>query len=316
VGFAAAAFMPSRFWARMAWPMLACTVVLLALVLVPGIGVKHFGASRWLRIGSFNLQPSEIAKLALPIFLCAHASLHPARLQSFWGGLGPMLGAAGVVCGLVIVEPDIGTSAFLGLTAATVMVVAGARWRHLVPACGTAGVAAAGLAMLKMDHFRDRVLGWLEPESHPAGYQLTQSLIALGSGGWFGDGLGRGTQKLYFLPEVHSDFIFAVLGEELGFAGACAVLLLFGAFAVIGWRVAWRSQDRFAGLLAFTIIAVVSGVMPTKGIPLPFFSSGGSSLCVTMAAAGMLVRIANENRGATCESSSRAAAPAAISSPA
>jgi cell division protein FtsW len=149
-------------------------------------------------------------------------------------------------------------------------------------------------------------------------------MIALGAGGWFGEGLGRGTQKLSFLPEVHSDFIFAVLGEELGLAGALAVLTLFAALGVVGWRIARRAPTPFASLLAFMLtlhivlqaavnVAVVAGVVPTKGIPLPFFSFGGSSLCFTMAGVGILLRIANE-RGDTCASSSPAAVPAAISS--
>jgi len=302
-GFLVAMRVPTRWWERGRWPLLAASVVLLCLVFVPGIGATINGARRWLKAGGFFMQPSEVAKLALAVFLCAHAAADPERVRSFWRGFAPMMGATLLVCGLVVVEPDIGTAAFIGVSGVVAMVVAGVRWAHLVPTCAFGAAAAAVLIFVRMDHFWRRLDDWWRG----TGYQLNQSLIALGAGGWFGDGLGRGTQKLHYLPEVHSDFIYAVLGEEMGFVGTCGVLLLFAALGAVGWRIARRASTPFGFLLAFMVtftiilqaainVAVVTGVIPTKGIPLPFFSFGGSSLCLTMAGMGMLVRIANEGK--------------------
>jgi cell division protein FtsW len=318
IGFLVASRVPTSFWMRARLPLLLATAALLALVFVPGVGATINGARRWLRFGGFFMQPSELAKLALGIFLCGFAAADAERLKSFARGFVPMFVATGWICGLVVIEPDVGTAAFIGVTSVVLMTVAGARWTHLLPTCGVGAAAAAVLVVFRMEHFQRRLAEWW----NGTGYQLHQSLVALGAGGVCGEGLGRGTQKLYFLPEVHSDFIFAVLGEEFGFLGTCGVLGLFAAFGVVGWRIARRASTPFGGLLAFVLtfqvllqaamnVAVVTGLMPTKGIPLPFFSFGGSSLCITMAAVGILVRIANETeRGATCESASPGVVPA------
>ncbi|MBI2931955.1 MAG: putative lipid II flippase FtsW [Planctomycetes bacterium] len=316
--FVAASRIPTSFWINARFPLLMMTVVLLCAVLAVGGG--QYGARRWLSFGGWNLQPSEIAKLTLPFFLCGMAAAHPERLRTFWGGFAPLFAATGMTCGLILVEPDVGTAAFVGITAAVTMVVAGVRWTHLLTTSGVAAVGAAFLVVFKMEHFLRRLREWWDGSS----YQLNQSLIALGSGGWLGEGLGRGSQKLHFLPEVHSDFILAVLGEEMGYVGTLGVVLLFIAFGAAGFAIARRAATPFGFLLAFVLtftitlqaainVAVVTGVVPTKGIPLPFFSFGGSSLCFTMAAVGILVRIAHE-RGETCDSSLPVEVPEAISS--
>jgi cell division protein FtsW len=315
---------PTERWGRLAPLLLGVTVLLLVLVFVPRIGATINGARRWLRWGGWYMQPSELAKLTLALFLCATAAANPERLRTFCRGFLPLFAVVAIVCGLIVKEPDVGTSVFIGLTSCVTLLVAGARATHLLSVGGGAAGAAGLLVVMRMPHFVERFMGWWQYETHPGGYQLRQSLIALGAGGWFGEGLGRGTQKLNFLPEVHSDFIFAVLGEEMGYCGVMAVLMLFCALGVVGWRISRSAATPFGALLAFTLtlsivlqaainVAVVSGVVPTKGIPLPFFSFGGSSLCFTMAGIGMLIRIANE-KGETCESPSPAEEPAVICS--
>ncbi len=319
----ATALLPLRLLERWRTPLLLMTLILLALVFVPGVGAKINGARRWIRAGGWSMQPSELAKLAVAIFVCSFAAADPERLRSLRRGFAPLVAVVGTVCAMILIEPDVGTSVFIGLSACLAMIVAGVRPVHVL-SVAAAGAGAASLLAARMPHFVERLRGWWEYETHPGGYQLRQSLIAIGAGGCFGEGLGRGTQKLSFLPEVHSDFIFAVLGEELGFMGSLAVLLLFAAFGATGWRIARGAATPFGALLAFTLtltivlqaainVAVVTGIVPTKGIPLPFFSFGGSSLCFTMAGIGILLRIANE-RGETCASHSPVGEPAVISS--
>jgi cell division protein FtsW len=214
------------------------------------------------------------------------------------------------------------------------LVVGGIRLLHLGPSLLAGGAAVAWFAIRHTEHFMVRWETFLHPERDPLGkgHQITQSLIALGSGGWTGSGLGQGTSKLYFLPEAHSDFIFPVIGEELGFLGAVAMILLYMAIGVLGYRIMRRTHDRFGFLLSFAVttyiilqaamnVAVVTASMPTKGIPLPFVSAGGSSVLFTMVGIGILVNIANARERGSCPeggsaSCSPAAAPAAMSSPA
>lgn len=321
---------PER-WGRWGAGLHLLTIAGLVLCFVPGIGAQLNGAHRWLRLGGWFVQPSEAAKLTLAFLVCGWMARDPGRLASFTRGFLPGFGAVALTCGLIVVEPDLGTAAFVGLVMTTTMVVGGARLRHLLPP-GILAAAAGGLyAAAHFEHVRDRVETWLHPERDPfgKGHQIQQSLIALGSGGWFGEGLGRGRGKLSYLPEVHSDFIFPLIGEELGFVGAAAILLLFAALALAGWRVMRKAPTPFGALLSFTVtltiilqaamnVAVVTAAMPTKGIPLPFLSAGGSSLCFTMCGVGILMAVADraERREGSCALSSRAGEPAAISSPA
>lgn len=308
IGFYVAIRVDYRFWERHARWVLCAAALLLVAVLLPGIGSTINGARRWFRLGPLSFQPSEIAKLALLIFLASYVSSDRDRLKKFTTGIVPTFAAIAFVCGLVFLEPDVGTSVFIGLTALAVLIVAGAKPAHLLPIFGVCLIGVAIIALTKHDYVSSRVGVFLNPDADPAGkgYHLKQSLVALGSGGIFGVGLGNGISKLFFLPEVHSDFIFSVIGEELGFFGSMIVMALFAALLIVGWRICRKTDHPFGFLLAFGIvvsivcqalinIAVVTGSMPTKGIPLPLVSFGGSSLVVTMFAIGILVNISNSS---------------------
>jgi len=315
------------------WILLG-TVGVLSLVFAPGVGAQINGAHRWVRVGGQFVQPSEAAKIGIAIFLCGFAAADPERLKKFFKGFVPAYAVVAVVCGMIIVEPDVGTAVFIAIVMTLMLIVAGVRLTHLVPGVLAAGFAAAYYAMTHTEHVRARLAGWLHPELDPQGkgHQITQSLIALGTGGWTGVGLGQGTSKLYFLPEAHSDFIFPVIGEELGFAGAAVMILLYMAIGVVGYRIMRRCRERFGFLLSFALttyiilqaamnVAVVTASMPTKGIPLPFVSAGGSSVLFTMVGVGMLVNIANASERGECReggfaSCSPEAAPAVTSFPA
>lgn len=305
--FLATARISFEFWAKTRVILFGVTLALLAITLVPGIGHMINGARRWLTAGGWYFQPSELAKLTAAIFVCGHLAADPSRVTRFRDGFLPPFVAIMAACALIVVEPDLGTAAFIGFVLTITMVVGGARPVHLVPPFAAGAGAFAIYAATHLSHVGPRLMTWLNPDSDPLGrgHQIRQSLIALGAGGWWGEGLGRGTQKLFFLPEVHSDFIFPVIGEELGFLGAVSVLVLYAAFGVVGWRILSRAQSPFSFLLAFALtlsivlqaafnLMVVTALLPTKGIPLPFLSFGGSSLCFTMAAAGILVNIANQ----------------------
>ena len=298
-----------EFWSKTRTILLGVTLILLGLVLVPGIGSQINGARRWLYAGGWYFQPSELAKLTGAIFVCGHLAADPARVTRFREGFVPAFGAILLLCGMIVVQPDVGTSAFIAMVLTVTLVVAGVRTWHLAPTLATGACAASLYVVTHFEHFRQRLTTYFNPNADPlgAGHQIKQSLIALGAGGWWGEGLGRGTQKLFFLPEVHSDFIFPVIGEELGFLGALSVVLLYAAFGVTGWRIMNRAATPFAYLLAFALVLfillqaafnlmVVTALVPTKGIPLPFLSFGGSSLCFTLASAGILMNISNRNQ--------------------
>jgi cell division protein FtsW len=325
---------PISFWERWRVPVLIGALGLLGLVFVPGIGAALNGARRWIRISGFFFQPSEAAKIAIAIFLAGFAAKDPERMKKFLRGFVPAFATLGLCCGMIIIEPDIGTSVFIAMVMTLMLVVSGVRAVHLAPCIAVAGGLIAYYAMTHTEHFAVRWEVYLHPDRDPRGkgLQILQSLMALGAGGWTGEGLGRGTAKLYFLPEAHSDFIFPVIGEELGFVGTMSVLLLYVGLGFGGYRIMYQAKDRFGFLLAFSLttyiilqaamnVAVVTAAMPTKGIPLPFVSAGGSSVLFTLAGVGILVSIANASeRGAwregESESCSPAAAPAVTSSPA
>ncbi len=318
------ALVPYGVWARWRWPILAASAALLAAVLVPGIGAELNGARRWIRGGGLFLQPSEAAKLGVAVFLAAFAAADPERLKRLFSGFLPAFGILGLVCGLILVEPDVGTAVFTATVMSLMLFVAGARPAHLVSVGAVAGGAMAWLVLTRMPHVIRRL------QDFQSSYQILQAKLAWGSGGWTGRGLGDGTSKLYFLPEVQSDFIFPVIGEELGFLGAAGVMFLYAGLGLAGYRIMRRAPDRFGFLLSFAIttsiilqaamnVAVVTAAIPTKGIPLPFVSAGGSSLLFAMAGVGMLVSVANAAERGTCPdgyaaSCSPVAEPAATSS--
>jgi cell division protein FtsW len=287
-------------WAAVMLPL--CFVALL-LVLTPGIGVERGGARRWIALGGFSLQPSEFVKLGVVLFLARWISQHRERMGSFVNGIIPALACVGACCALIMGQPDFGTTVILGALALLMLYVGGARPLHIG---GLVGLGVIGMiAAVQVAPYRmRRLLAFMDPFEHAqdSAFQLVQSLIAVGSGGVTGVGLGQSKQKMAFLPEAHTDFIFALVGEELGMIGAVIVLVLFAVVAVRGFRVAARHPDSFASLLAFGLtavlilsavvnIGVVLGLLPTKGLPLPFLSYGGSAILVTMTEVGVLASL-------------------------
>lgn len=288
---------------RWATIMLPLCLLLLLCVLTPGIGAERGGARRWIALGGVSLQPSEFVKLGVVLFLARWISRHRERMASFVDGVLPALAVVGLCCVLVMGQPDFGTTVILGALALLMLFVGGARPAH-VGGLVLLGLAAMVAAVQVAPYRMKRLTAFLDPFTHAqdGAYQLVQSLIAFGSGGAAGVGLGQSRQKMAFLPEAHTDFIFALVGEELGLLGALFVIGLFAVVAVRGFRVAARHPDPFASLLAFGItavlvlgavvnIGVVLGLLPTKGLPLPFISYGGSALLATMIEVGVLAAL-------------------------
>jgi cell division protein FtsW len=280
---------------------------LLALALLLLLAVFAFprinGAHRWIIIGGLSFQPSEISKLALVVAIARFLERRAGNEGAFWSTFAPCVGLTGVLAALVAAEPDLGTAMMLITACGAMLFAAGARIRHLALAAAPAIICLAGLLVLVPWRLQ-RLVTFLDPWAAPqdAGYQVVQSLIAVGSGGVDGAGFAAGKQKLFFLPFAHSDFIFAVISEELGFFGALVVLGLFGLFLWRGVRAVLGAPDRFSLLLSFGIvvlivtqalfnISVVLSLVPTKGIPLPFISYGGSSLLTTLFSVGLLLNI-------------------------
>ncbi len=282
------------------WTLLALACVTLIAVL---FGTRVNGATRWLSIGPLGVQPSEFAKLAIIIFLAALLERRMDRINDLGYALMPIAAVLGIVVGLVLVQPDLGTAACIVMIAAAMVFAAGISYRYVVTLLLIGAPAAALLVWLSEYRWR-RVIAFLDPWADPlgSGWQMIQSMIAVGTGGVFGRGLMSGVQKLFYLPEPHNDFIYSVIGEELGLVGTSLVL---GCFCVIAWRglrAAARAPDRFGAFLAiglttmvvfqaFFNISVVLGLLPPKGIPLPFVSAGGSSLLINLVGMGILLNV-------------------------
>lgn len=279
--------------------------VLLTAVLTPGLGVMVGGSSRWLAFGPVSFQPSEFAKLALVLFAAdVFARKHERALSSMSHSLLPLVPALGIFIGLVMMQPDLGTTMILGLIGLGLMFIAGSPLRYFAPV-SVAGAAGAAYAALAADYRRARVLAFMDPWADPlqTGYHTIQSLIAMGSGGWFGVGLGASRQKWMYIPNAHTDFIFAILGEEMGFLGTAMVVGLFAFLAYLGVRIARKAPDRFGMLIAAGVtmwialqavinMGAVTASLPVTGVPLPLVSFGGSSLLITLSALGILTNIA------------------------
>ena len=292
------------------WPalwLLVLAVTLLALVLIPSIGTEMYGARRWLRIPlgpvSISFQPSELAKWTMVCFMAGACAKFGPDVKRFWTRFLPLCALIGVVCGLVVTQ-DLGTTVFIGLISFLMLVMAGAKWWHVLMPLPV-GIAGFITVLYYSPHRLDRLLAFLYPERYAdsVAYQANQSLIAIGSGGVLGKGLGQGTCKYGHLPEDTTDFIFSIVGEELGLLGTIGLILLFILFICLGIFVVLRCRDRFARLLAAGIVltigiqaalnmGVVTVVLPTKGIPLPFVSAGGTSMLLSSAAVGVLLSIA------------------------
>jgi cell division protein FtsW len=288
--------------------VLGVTFVLLLLTLVPHIGFSSGGARRWLGVGALSFQPSEVAKLAIVLFAAAKLSEIGDDVRSLVRGVAPLLFVTALIAMPIFVEPDMGTASLVVFTALGMLLCAGMRIEHfimVVIAMLPAAIVAVGTSSYK----RARVLAFLNPWKDPqnTGFHIVQSLLALGSGGIFGVGLGESRQKFFYLPEAHTDFIFSVLGEELGLIGTLAVLGLFAAFAVRAFMIAMRTTDRFGFFVicgctmliviqAFINIGVVTSSWPVTGVPLPFISFGGTSLIVNLIAAALVMNVARRAR--------------------
>jgi cell division protein FtsW len=300
---------PISLWERAAPLLLAAGFVLILLVLVPGIGHEVNGSRRWIRIGPVNFQPSEVARVALLAYVCAYAVRYQETLASSWEGFFKPLTVLGVAAAVLLVEPDFGAAVVLLTTGAIVLFLAGARWRDFLGVATVGALGVAGLVFSSGYRVR-RLTAFIDPWADPydSGFQLTQSLIAIGRGEWFGVGLGSSIQKLSYLPEAHTDFVFAVLAEELGLIGVVGVLLLFLLLVLRSLRLSRLAADAgmpfhacmaaafgvWLGLQAFINIGVNMGLLPTKGLTLPLLSYGRSSMLVTLAWIGVLLRIHHE----------------------
>ena len=306
--FAAAAFGALFLFTRIeinllrssTYPVLL-TAVLLMVAVALGFGRSAGGATRWLAVGPVNVQPAELAKLAMIMWLAHSLAKKSNRVRTFSIGFLPHVLVAGLLMLLCLAQPDFGSAVMIALLTFVVLFAAGAKAGYLL-GCVLVALPVGYAAIASSPYRMRRIKAFLEPFEHRqgAGYQITESLMSFGSGGWTGAGLGDGRQKLLFLPEAHTDFISAIIGEELGFVG---IVLLCAAFAWVvfrGLRAAWRAQDEYAGYLAagmtlfiglqaFTNLAVAMGLLPTKGLALPFVSYGGSSLLVNAAAAGIIL---------------------------
>jgi cell division protein FtsW len=306
--FVIAARLDYHRWRMIAPVVMAVAVVLLFAVLLPGVGIVVDGSRRWLGYGALRFQPSEIAKFALLLF-GADVLTRRADGMRDWRTWSPILVVGAMLCGLVILEPDLDSTVVFGLIAFSMLLVAGARLRHL-SVLAVMGVTLSALLAVAVPYRRDRVMAFLDPWSDTSntGYQIAQSLMALGSGGVDGVGLGAGRAKWMFLPNAHTDFIFAIVGEELGVVGCVIVLALFAGFGVVGFHVARNAPDRYGMLLAAGVttwivgqaainLGAVVALLPVSGITLPFLSAGGSSLVFSMAAAGVLANVARQSNG-------------------
>ena len=308
VALAAAARVDYHLWGRLASPLLLVSVLLLAAVAVPGVGVSVGGSTRWLAIGGWRMQPSELAKLAVLVFVADLLARRSGRGTDAPLPVRAVLVTFAVMAALVLRQPDMGTTLVIGCIVMSLLHVAGTPLRVMFGL--TAGAASlAWVVGMAEPYRRARMLSFLNPwaDADNTGYQVVQSLVGLGTGRITGVGVGASRAKWGFLPNAHTDFIFAIIGEELGLVGALLVLGLFVGFAVVGVRTALQAPDRFGMLLAvgvtgwvgaqaFMNMGAVTGVVPVTGVPLPFVSFGGSSLVILMTAVGILLNVAGQGR--------------------
>lgn len=288
---------------KIAKPLLLVTIVLLILVLIPFIGKSSYGARRWFKVGMFNFQPTEFAKLAMLVYAADFLARKQHEIKSFRRGFMPLLMILGVVCALILKQPDLGSAFLIASIVLVLMFLSGASLWHL----GMLSLMALPgfyFLVVRVPYRWARIVTFLDPwqDRQGSGFQLTQSQIAFGAGGLTGVGLGHSIQKLFYLPAAHTDFILSIIGEEAGFAGAFSVILLFIYLIWEGARIAKRTHDPFGYFLSCGIVAMIGlqtavnvgvtiGALPTKGLPLPFISYGGSALVVNMVMIGLLLNI-------------------------
>src|SRR4051812_14776975 len=306
----AATLIDYRWLRKFAWPLFALALFLLALVFVPRIGMKVNGARRWIGYGSMRMQPSELAKIALIVAIAWYGEHFQRQMPTWKRGIVIPAVFIGLMLALVFVEPDRGTTILLGSVSAVMLVIAGVRWMYIVPPVVLA-LVGLGVSLARDPMRARRIFSWLDLEGHKSGvgYQAYQAMIALGAGGWTGLGLGNGRQKMGFVPENHTDFIFSIIGEELGLVTTLLVVLGFIGLVLCGIYIALNAKDTFGmllgcgitfliGLQAFINIGVVTSALPNKGLPLPFISYGGSNLLMMLMAVGILLSIARQAKAA------------------
>ena len=296
-------FVPYGILKRFAYPIFILSVLLLIAVLIPGIGHRAGGAMRWLKIGGFTFQPSEFAKLGLIIFLAYFVTKKEEKIRSFSFGFLPTLLLSGIIIALLLKEPDFGAALFLTIMVFLLLFISGAKVIYILGAFLFA-IPAVYFLLMNTEYRYKRLIGFIRPWEDPTGtsFQIIQSFLSFGSGGLFGLGLGEGRQKLFFLPAPHTDFIFSIIGEELGLMGALGVVVLFFILALRGIQIGISISDRFGSYLALGItlmisiqavinMGVVLGLLPTKGLTLPFVSYGGTSLIANFIGLGILLHL-------------------------
>lgn len=295
-----------HFWKKFSFIFFAISILFLILVFVPGIGTKIYGASRWIQLGPISFQPSEMLKISLIIYLAAWLESRRERIKDFYDGLMPFIVIVAGISFLLIKQPDIGTLGVTILIAMSIFFVSGAKISHMF-LMGGAGIASL-FSLIKLESYRmDRLLVFLHPELDPKGigYQINQALLAIGSGGIFGVGLGHSSQKFNYLPEPAGDSIFAIIGEELGLIGVTILVILYIIVGVRGLKIAKKAPDMFGMLLAvgftswilfqaFINISAISGLIPLTGVPLPFISYGGTSIIFLLISVGILLNISKQ----------------------
>jgi len=305
-----ATYIKLDFVKQLSSKLLLLSVVLLAVVFLPRIGKMVGGSYRWIDFGSFNFQPSELAKLSLILYMSDTLVTHRHRAQDFWYGVVPFFLVVGVMGVLIIMEPDLGTALFLAMITFVMLFLGGRRISHLLLPL-FAGIPIMLLLILSNHnvYWKSRIEAFIDPWKEPLGkgFQIIQSLIAIGSGGLFGRGLGESRQKFFYLPDRHTDFIFAIIGEEFGFIGTVGVVILFCILFWRGWQIAVRCPDDFQAMLAMGItlsillqvlinMSAVLKILPITGVPLPLVSYGNSSILMTMIEIGLLFNIARQSK--------------------
>jgi cell division protein FtsW len=306
--FIAASFVPLKFLRKAIFFMVLGTAALCVLTFVPGIGVAKNGASRWISIGNSSYQPSELVKLVLPLYLAHIFDKKQEQIDSFFRGVLPPAMITSLFFVLIYLQNNFSTALFIAVNGLFIFFMAGVRLRYFAGAVMIL-LPVSIFMVLSKEHRLRRFISYFWPDWEPldAGYQVRSSLLTIRSGGFWGKGIGQGTKKIASVPEIQSDFIFSSYAEEFGFAGILLFFAVFAIFAYRGYRAAMRSEDAFRRLLAFGLvtmicsqvlvnIAVVSGTLPATGIPLPFFSAGGSSLAATLVMAGLIVNVSRHKK--------------------
>jgi cell division protein FtsW len=296
---------PYRWYRPLTYPLLACALLFLIAILVTDLGVAAGGSVRWLKIGILTFQPSEFARFALIVFLAYSLDKKEEKIKEFSIGFVPHIVIFGVFAVCIFQQPDFGSIVILGILTWLMMFVGGVRCRHLFTAL-IALLPVGVYYLVSADYRVKRLLSYLSPWDYPAdeGYQVVHSLMAFGTGGLWGTGIGKGFQKLFYLPEPHTDFIFSIIGEELGLIGVFVIIVLYGLILIKGIQIARQAPDTFGSLMAFGFtcalglqvcinMGVALGLLPTKGLTLPFLSYGGTSLLLNMASIGILMNISS-----------------------